>query len=105
MPGLYINNTFYNIESIEYEMMYHKKRKLSRLVRWNRNRQFLKNHPSGMRFLLHDDDDMNIDNHNAEVFMSLLKSSDPNTRENYIYNTADLDRLEFEFKNYKQSTR
>lgn len=83
-----IDNKDYNINSIEYEMRFHRKKKLNKFEIWLRNRAFLRMHPEGSCL-----EPVRMDRVKALVFLDSLHYFGNDT-DRYMYNTFSADELE-----------
>lgn len=87
-----IENKDYDINSIEYEMRFHRKKKLNKFKIWLRNRAFLRMHPEGSSL-----EPVRMDRVKALVFLDSLNYFESGTGR-YIYNTFSADKLELLYR-------
>lgn len=82
----------YDINSIEYQMKFHRRPNLSRFRIWLRNRAFLRNYPEGSSLA-----PVNMDRVKALVFLDSLHYFGDDINK-YMYNTFSADELELVYR-------
>lgn len=87
-----IKDKDYDLNSIEYEMKFNRRKKLNKFKIWLRDREFLRMHTEGSSL-----EHVRMDRVKALVFLDSLNYFESGTGR-YIYNTFSADKLELLYR-------